>query len=55
MMMRPDRHPWCEAAVSISRALKMQSNELVDLAMEELRKAKVEDGTLQVRLGWHRE
>ena len=44
------RHAWCESAVSIGRALLHQTHDLVDLAMDELRKAKAEDGSLQILL-----
>jgi len=39
---------WCEAAASISRALlQQQSPELVDLTCEELRAARIDDGSVQ--------
>ncbi|GAX80758.1 hypothetical protein CEUSTIGMA_g8193.t1 [Chlamydomonas eustigma] len=47
---REDMRGWCEATASISRALLMQPQETVDICMEELRKAKSEDGSLQALL-----
>lgn len=38
---------WCEAATSISGALLRQPQEFIDLTMEELLKAKIEDASLQ--------
>ncbi len=42
-----DMRGWCESSASISSALLKQPQAVVDVCMEELRMARVEDGTLQ--------